>query len=130
MNLAFYHDYARYKKDEFVIHTIATWLVEECDVSKPVVFANRPPDGYLYSPVDGYGQSNGISMIYWGIATFGELESPIMIENFRMHGYYFLVEPTPEQAKLGNERSKELEAWPSKGCIKEYDDMIVVNFWR
>ncbi len=126
LNLAFYHDYSRYKKEEFVINTVATRLVAECDVTKPIVFTNRPSDGYLNSPV--VGQVNGNSVLYYGVKTFGDVQSPTMIELFRMHGYYFLQTPTVEQAERGTELSGEMEAWPNEGCIKEFEDIIVVNF--
>lgn len=126
LNMAFYHDYSRYKKEEFVINTVATRLVAECDVNKPVVFTNRPSGGYLNSPV--VGQVNGNSMMYWGVRAFGDVQSSTMLELFRMHGYYFLQTPTVEQAERGAELSGEMEAWPSDGCIKEFEDIIVVNF--
>lgn len=131
LNLSFYHDYSRYKKDEFVINTIATRLVSECNVNKPVVFTSVNTSGeyqVAYLNSRGFGQVNGASAIYWGCQTFKEPTSPIMLNLFRMHGYNFLIEATPEQAERGNKLAENMECWPKQGCIQEFDDIIVVNF--
>ena len=131
LNLSFHHDYSRYKKEEFVINTIATRLVSECNINKPVVFTSVNTAGaYQVDYLDSrdVGQVNGASMMYWGCQTFSEPTSPIMLNLFRMHGYNFLIEATPEQAELGNKLAEDMECWPNKDCIKEFDDFIVVNF--
>lgn len=125
LNLSFYHDYARYKKEEFAVNTIATRLVAECDVNKPVVFVKDKTLGYLQSPIEG--QVNGNSFMYWGVKTFGKSTSPILINIFKMHGYYFLKEPTSEQAELGNKLAEQMTVWPSKNGIKEFEDIIVIK---
>lgn len=127
LNQWFYMDYSRYKKEEFAINSIATRLVSECDISKPIVFTNRPETGYL-QVLDPNNQVNGLSLVYRGIATFGELQSPDMIQIFRMHGYDFLKEPTMEQVQDALKASTEMEAWPAQGAIQEFDQFIVVNF--
>lgn len=56
MNHWFYIDHIRYKKETFVIDTIATKLMGGFDVSKPVVFTNPPENGYLNTHMrDGGG---------------------------------------------------------------------------
>lgn len=125
LNSAFYDDYARYKKEEFVVHTIATRLAAECDVSKPVVFINRGT-GYLNSSLEDR-EVIGNAMMYWGVHTFGEEQSPIMLEIFAMHGYNFLVLPDAETVAKAKEHAAEMGAWPAQDCIKEFDDYIVVS---
>lgn len=127
LNQWFYIDYARYKKEVFAIHSIATRLVTECDVSKPVVFTNRPSDGYL-QVMNSDNQVNGLSLVYRGIAAFGDIQSPDMIRLFEMHGYDFLKQPTLEQAQDAIEKSKEMEGWPKRESVKEFDEFIIVNF--
>ena len=127
LNLSFYNDYSRYKKEEFAINSIAQRLVSECDVEKPVVFTNRPAGGYLESQSAGE-QTIGDSMVYWGVTAFGDLRSPTMLEIFRLHGYDFLKEPSVEQAERAQKLSKGMAAWPAKDSIKEYEDIIIVNF--
>lgn len=127
LNQWFYNDYARYKKDEFVIHSVATRLVAECDLSKPVVFTNPNHSSYLYS----YGvanDTNGTSIVMQAVSAFGEIQSQTMIALFRLHGYDFIQMPTYEQAQQGLELSKDMDPWPEPGCIQEFDDVIVVNF--
>lgn len=128
LNLSFYNDYSRYKKEEYVIHTIATRLVAECDVGKPVVFCVKGGGcGYLANPA-GSHRVNGSTVIGWGCTAFYDDTTPMMIDLFRMHGYGFINQATPEQAELGNKLAEDMECWPNKDCIKEFDDFIVVNF--
>lgn len=129
LNLSFYNDYSRYKKEEFAINTIATSLVSEYDISKPVVFTYEKNSDtrveYLTSPSSG--QSIGSSMLCWGAQAFFEPTSPIMLNIFKMHGYNFLIEPTTEQAEQANKLAKTMECYPNKGYIREFDDFIIVN---
>lgn len=127
LNRWFYNDYVRYQKEEFAIHSIATRLVAECDVSKPVVFTNRDYSSYLYS-FRGDNQTNGNSMLTWAVGAFGEPTSPVMIELFRMHGYHFLQSPTYQQAVEAEKLAENMPPWPQKGSIQEFDQVIVVNF--
>lgn len=129
LNLSFYNDYSRYKKEEYVIHTIATRLIGECDVwVKPVVFTCAGGEcGYL-SSIAGEHRANGATMVGWGCIAFGEITTPTMIDIFSMHGYNFIMEPSEKQAELGNKLAENMECWPKQGCIQEFDDIIVVNF--
>lgn len=127
LNRWFYNDYSRYKKEEFVLNCIAMKLLVECDVSKPVIFANRNWDSYLYSKQNG-NQTNGNSMLIWGIGTFDDVGSPTMIEIFKMHGYYFLRQPSQQLEEEGRAIAKSMPEWPLEGSIREFDDYIVVNF--
>lgn len=127
LNSWFYHDYTRYKKEEFAIHSIATRLVAECDISKPVVFTNPDWNSYLFSN-DGVNETNGTSMLMVGVNAFYQTQSQSMIAIFKMHGYDFLQMPTEEQAEMGKRSSADMEAWPAKGSIREFEDYIVVNF--
>ena len=129
LNLRFYNDYVRYKKEEFAINTIATRLVAECDVDKPVVFVNKPSDYYM-GRIDANDQSNGYSMLYWTIGAFNNEQNPMIYEVFRLHGYDFLKTPTPQQSEEAQERAEEMAAWPAKDSIKEFEDIIVVNFGK
>ncbi|MGN0568931.1 MAG: glucosyltransferase domain-containing protein [Candidatus Fimenecus sp.] len=125
LNLAFYDDYARYKKEEFVVHSIATRLVAECDVTKPVVFVNRG-SGYLNTVADDR-QAIGMSLMHWSVGAFGDVQSSVMLECFKLHGYDFLVKPDKETAAEALSHAAEMEGWPKQGCIKEFDEYILVS---
>lgn len=128
MNRWFYNDYNRYQKDSFVINSIATRLAGECDLSKPVVFLNTPSDGYLNN-LYFENQVNGHSLVYWGISGFS---GQAMYYVFDAYGYDFIKKPTEEQIENAREllekNSDEIGAWPSKSCIYEAEDFIIVNF--
>lgn len=129
LNQWFYNDYARYKKEEFAIHMMATELVARYDYSKPVVFVNPDYNSYLNSWKEG-NQANGSSCIQISVGFLGETSSETMIDLFNMHGYYFLREPTEEQTERGMELSKGMAPWPEADSIREYENIIVVNFAR
>lgn len=124
MNRWFYNDYNRYKKDSFVINTIATRLVSQFDVSKPVVFVNAPQNGYL-SNTDRENQVNGVSMVYWGIDGFSK---QAMYYVFDEYGYDFIKKPTEEQIQEAQKLSENMDCWPNENCIMETESFIVVNF--
>lgn len=127
LNKWFYNDYIRYKKEEFALHSIATRLIAECDISKPVVFTNPDHESYLYEKAD-VNQVNGNSMLIWGLEGLDAASSRTMIDIFKLHGYDFIQSPTAEQAERGHLSSETMEAWPKRGSIQEFDDYIVVNF--
>lgn len=129
LNLAFYNDYKRYKKEEFAVHSIATRLVAECDVwGKPVVFTlNSGACGYL-TCIPNPKMVNGTTMMGWACVAFDEPTTPTMLDIFKLHGYWFLIEPSAEQAEQARILSKDMECWPQQGSIKEFDDFIIVNF--
>ena len=124
LNRWFYNDYIRYRKESFVVDTIATRLVAECDISKPVVFVNNPYDGYLNNNIGTQNSVNGNSMIYWGIGAFLK---GTMHEIFESYGYDFLIKATDAQVEAAKEISIDMTCWPNEGCIKEVDSFIVVN---
>lgn len=128
MNRWFYTDYVRYKKEEFVIHTLATKLLQEYDVSKPVIFTHYPEDGYLNTELYPGSQVIGKSMLYWSATAFEDPQQPFTAEIFRMHGYDFILSPTQEQYYSAYEKSDGMPSWPKEGSIQEFDDFIVVNF--
>ena len=128
MNRWFYNDYVRYQKETFVIDTIATKLVAEYDVSKPVVFTNSPYSGYLDTTLYPGKQVIGNSLIYWTGYAFGDETQPFISEVFYMHGYDFITSPTAEQYAQALIEAESMPAWPTDGCIQEFDDFIVVNF--
>lgn len=45
-----------------------------------------------------------------------------------MHGYDFVVVPSIEQVELAESAAETMPAWPQDGCIKELEQVIVVNF--
>lgn len=132
LNLQFYNDYARYKKEEFVINSVATKLISDYDVwNKPVVFTNvdipdYPRSNYLMSP--SAGQVNSASVLYLSCHIYDEPTSPTVINIFKMHGYNFIIEPTQEQAEQAIKLALDMEYWPKEGSIQEFDDFIVVHF--
>lgn len=127
LNRWFYNDYNRFQKESFVVDTIATRLVAECDISKPVVFVNNPYDGYLNNNVGRQNSANGNSMIYWGINAFLK---GTMYEIFESYGYDFLKRPTHEQVEYAKELSVNMECWPNQECVKETDNFIIVNMGK
>ena len=128
MNRWFYNDYVRYQKETFVLDTIATRLVAECDVSKPVVFTNYPEFNYLDTELYPGRQVNGNSVIRWSIDAFFDKTQPFVSELFRMHGYDFVERPTEEQYDRAHDEAESMPSWPQQGCIQEFSDFIVVNF--
>ena len=127
LNRWFYNDYIRYQKEAFTTNSIAKELLEECDLSKPVVFTGSGLDGYLNNNYYSGDQVNGNSVIYWSVATFGEYDSPMMLQLFRMHGYDFLIAPSKEQADQAAIIARDRPAWPVKGYIVETEEFIVVK---
>ena len=130
MNRWFYNDYVRYEKESFVVHTLATKLLDSCDLSKPVVFTNCATvgDGYLNTHLYEGGDANGNSVIYWCSNTALDFCPNLTSELFRLHGYDFIRPATFEQAARANQLAKGMPVWPQEGCIREFDDVIAVNF--
>lgn len=130
LNRWFFNDYLRYKKDSFAIHTIATELVANHDVSKSVVFTNGYYGffygGFLHTHYMPGGQANGNSALYWGAGVLnGDIE--VLHNFFRMEGYDFLVMPTQEQISQAGELAREMPCYPYAGYIQETADFIIVN---
>lgn len=128
MNRWFYNDYIRYQKEVFVINTIATRLVAECDLSKCVVFTNDPDYRYLDTAQYPGRQVNGNSVVYWSISAFADPTQPFVAELFRMHGYDFIVSPDWQQYEQAQIAAESMPPWPQEGYLKEFEDFIVVNF--
>lgn len=128
MNRWFYNDHVRYQKEKFAVDSIATKLIGEFDVQKPVVFTCNGFLDYLYNfDADADAQVNGSSVINWGVRAFKDPTTPLLVELFHMHGYDFVKTSSKEQADLGQKLSEDMPSWPSPGSIKEYDDFIIVN---
>lgn len=128
MNRWFYNDHVRYKKEAFIIDTLANKVASQMDASKPLIFTNAPITGYLNTDLYPGGHVNGNSMIYWIGYAFGEKTQPFISEVFRMHGYDFIVSPTAEQYDAAVVEAEAMPVWPAEGCIQEFEDFIVVNF--
>ncbi|MDY3225838.1 MAG: glucosyltransferase domain-containing protein [Candidatus Faecousia sp.] len=133
MNRWFYNDYVRYQKEAFVVNTIATKLAGSYDLSKPVVFTNCPShwkddSGYLMTRLYEGGDVNGNSVIYWCGNTVTDYCPTFASDLFRLHGYDFLVSPTREQARRAQKLAEGMPVWPQEGCIREFEDLIAVNF--
>lgn len=128
LNHWFYDDYKRYQKETFAVHTIATDLQANYDVTKPIVFTSSGSDPAYFGISDPRAQINGLSVIFSGNGSFFELNAHEIFELFSLNGYDFLVEPTDEQAKEAIEISKTMPSWPKNGSIKECDEYIIINF--
>lgn len=128
MNRWFYNDYVRYRKEAFAVNTIATRLVAECDISKPVVFTNYPEFNYFDTELYPGKQVNGNSVISWSIIAFNDKTQPFVAELFRMHGYDFVLSPTPEMFDQAHIEAESMPTWPQQGCIREFPEFIIVNF--
>lgn len=127
MNRWFYNDYARYQKEVFVLNTIATRLIAECDVSKPVVFTNTERLEYLsaYHLYRG-NQNNGNSVICWSVNAFTNETQLFVSELFRMHGYHFVKKPNPEQYLKAYTEALNMPPWPEQGCIALRNSLILL----
>ena len=128
MNRWFYNDYARYQKEAFVVNSVASALAGSYDLSKSVVFTGSIDTGYLDTALYSGRQVNGNAMLYWSMDAFGDKTQPFVREIFRMHGYDFILSPTPDQYDRAQEAAQTLPAWPNAGSIQEFSDFIVVNF--
>lgn len=128
MNHRFYNDYVRYKKEEYVINTLATRLVTGYDLSKPVVFIDTQGSGYLDTVLYPGNQVNGKSVLYWSANAFNDKTQPFVSELFRMHGYDFILSPTVEQFDQAYQEAESMPQWPHEDCIKEFEEFIVINF--
>ena len=133
MNRWFFNDYVRSEKESYVVHTLATRLLDGYDLSKPVIFTNCPDhwaddSGYLVTRLYPGGDVNGNSVIYWcGNTVIGYCPT-FAADLFRLYGYDFLVSPTTELARKAQTDAEGMPAWPSEGCIREFDDFVAVNF--
>lgn len=128
MNRWFYNDYVRYQKESFVIHSVATRLVAECDLSKSVVFTNNPDFRYFDTQMYPGRQVNGNSVLYWSVYAWEDPTQPFVTELFRMHGYDFVRSPDEEQFAQAHIAAESMPSWPQEGYLQEFDDFIVVNF--
>lgn len=128
MNRWFYNDYVRYEKESFIVQTLANKIVTEYDASKPLIFTNSPTEGYLNEALYEGRQVNGNSVIYWAGYAFNDKTQPFITELFRIHGYDFIVSPTPEQYDQAVSEAEIMPVWPEAGSVQEFDDFIVVNF--
>ncbi len=127
LNRWFYNDYMRSQKESFAIHAIATELVGNYDVSKPVVFVNDTYYSYLNTAYYSGSQSNGPAVLHWACYAFDQNTTPMMYELFRMHGYDFLTVPNEAQATEAKTKALEMPAWPTAGYIQEFDDYIIIK---
>lgn len=133
MNQGFYNDYVRYQKEAFAVNTLATKLLDGYDLSKPVVFTNCPQhwieeSGYLMTRLYDGCDVNGNSVIYWCGNTVTDFCPTFAADLFRLHGYDFVLSPTWEQAQKAQTLAKGMPVWPREGCIREFEDVIAVNF--
>lgn len=125
INQVFYTDYKRYQQEAFTIHSIASELIAEYDITKTVVFTNTPDYRYLESLcLPQTGTNVGRSMIYW--ASEDDMQSAFW-DMFKMHGYTFLRKPSAEEYELALQESEDMPSWPNKDAIRELDNIIIVN---
>lgn len=127
LNRWFYNDYIRYQKESYMVHSIATEMAEQCDVSKPVIFTARYSTDYLSSEYYTGGQYNGKSAILWCCRAFDDPTTFHMRELFRMYGYDFLVAPTEKLADKVLAEVEKLEEWPGDGYFWETEEYILVK---
>lgn len=133
MNQGFYNDYVRYQKEAFAVNTLATKLLDGYDLSKPVVFTNCPQhwideSGYFMTRLYDGCDANGNSVIYWVGNTVTDFCPTFAADLFRLHGYDFIQSPTREQAQRAQTLAEGMPIWPRDGCIREFGDIIAVNF--
>lgn len=124
LSQAFYNDYKRYEQDKQIAIQTASIINYECDNEKPVVFIGAMPK---YKNIN-YGQTNGNSVVNWGIKAFGE-NSTELLNFMQMYGFYF-NQATDEQVKDAETKIENMPSYPKKGYIKEFDNYILVNFGK
>ncbi len=122
LNQRFYNDYKRYCQDKQVAIQTATIINYEFDNSKPIVFLG----GLGAYPNIEVGQTNGLSVINWGVLAFRE-NSTELLNFMMMHGYAF-NQATDEQVEDAKKKSADMAVYPKKGYIKEFEDYIAVKF--
>lgn len=122
LNKWFYNDNLRYQEEKNTMLTVANKISSNFDITKPVVFIGH----FTLSSNINYNQTNGSSLINWGMVAFGEPNTELF--NFlQMNGYYF-VRPTYEQLQVAKSNIENMNNWPKENSIVEYDNIIVVKF--
>lgn len=122
MNQAFFNDYQRYVQDREIAIQIATIINYEFDNTKPIVYLGEIPK---YDNIK-YIQSNGMSVINWGVRAFGENNTELL--NFmKMNGYTF-KQANDEQMETAKKDAINMPSYPHNGYIEEFDDYIIVKF--
>lgn len=127
LNRWFYNDHIRFQKESFVVHTIATEILMNCDISKPIIFTRMYDEAYLSSDYIQGGQTNGNSVLWWGVDAFQDITSYVNFELFKMYGYDFLVRPTEQQALEALTYIESIENWPTDGYLTETEKYIIVK---
>ena len=127
MNRHFYNDYVRSQKEQFLINSVASDIVRNCDVRKPVVFTKNGSLAYLNTNLYPEIEAGSPSAVNWGFNAFGDPTTPLLDELFRMYGYDFIITPSCNQACEGKEISINMPVWPHEGYINELPEFIVVN---
>ncbi|MEI6228468.1 MAG: glucosyltransferase domain-containing protein [Candidatus Saccharibacteria bacterium] len=118
----FYNENMQYQQERTVMINVANTIKSNFDDKKPVVFLGE----YTQPPNIEHAQSNGISFINWGMGAFYELQTELFIY-LEMHGYYF-VRPNAAQYIKACDNMPNMDRWPKKNSIIDYQDMIVVRF--
>jgi hypothetical protein len=129
INLWFFQDWANYQKSVYAINRIATDLQAGFDVEeKPVCFANRNYEHYLMTwDAEKNQYEIGSAPLITAVDFLGESTSPDLIQLFKYQEYRFLIEPTPAQAEMAKEHSKNMPGYPEPGYIEEFQGIIIVN---
>lgn len=126
MNQWFYSEYLKYQKDLKDAYQIANDIEKEVNnLNKPIVFSGLPTKEFHMKGQDG-AQSNGLSVLWWGVRAFDD-NSYELTKFINSLGYHF-KKPTDEQYKKGKLLSNQMASYPKEGYIKEFEDIIVVNF--
>lgn len=124
LNFWIYNDYLRYQEEKQYMLLVSSELKSNYDTSKPIVFVGY----YNMSNNIKISQTNGSSIINWGIVAFGNPPGGELIKFLEMHGQYFKT-PSLEQQKEAFElyEKNTFEHFPRKGSILEKENYIIVN---
>lgn len=126
MNQWFYSEWMKYQIDIKNGYQIAEDIIKVAkDSSKPIVFVGKPRQGFRIKGQKG-AQSNGLSVIWWGVDAFDD-NSYELIKFINSLGYQF-NRPTDEQYQKGQVLANHISYEQEGEYIKEFEDIIVVNF--
>lgn len=121
LNSWFYNDYIRYEEERRIVAQVA-YELEKNYSHLPVVFTGNVE---LSSRIK-MNQTNGSSIINWGLVAFAE-DASELYNFFKLEGFD-IPKATAEQYQEGKAKSENLPKWPSQGSIVQERDYIIVHF--
>lgn len=156
-NYWYFWDYQRYQEEATVIEQVSNTLVQNYDISKPVVFTGQyelsdnilnhshiKKGSFSYKFIDKIGTRIGMtspsgeyarqisqtivnSYINFGMTSF-EGDNTELYKFIRFHGIDYLEQGTAEMVEEARKLAKNMPQWPQKNSIRDVGNYIIVNF--